>query len=89
MIRNLVLNGEPAKPAIGQINPHLTAQRPFRADRQHVADDQHPDHQHRINRGPPDLGIIGRKLRIDPAQVENSSNRANRMIVRNCLIKTE
>ena len=29
----------------------LSAEPPFRADRKHVADDQHPDHQHRINRG--------------------------------------
>jgi hypothetical protein len=29
---------------------HFAAQQPFRADGEHVAEDQHPDHEHRIDR---------------------------------------
>src|SRR4029450_8982520 len=53
MIGNLVLNTQAAKPPVGQIDLHLSAELPLRVDRKHVADDQHPDHQHRIDRGSP------------------------------------
>jgi hypothetical protein len=75
-------NRKPTKPTIGEVYLHLTAQRPLRADRKHVADDQHPDHEPRIDRGPTDPGVIGRKLGMDPGQVKNGSNPANGMIVR-------
>src|SRR5579859_2586338 len=51
MIGNLVLDAELAKPPVGQIDLHLRAEPPLRADRKHVAHDQHPDHQHRVDRG--------------------------------------
>jgi hypothetical protein len=40
------------------------------ADREHVADDEHPDHQFRVNRWPTNAGIIERQLSTDPRQVE-------------------
>jgi hypothetical protein len=52
MIGNPVLDTELAKPSVGQIDLHLSANPSFRADRKHVADDQHSDHENRINRGP-------------------------------------
>jgi hypothetical protein len=36
MIQDLVLDGKPTKPAIGQVHSRVTAQRPFRADREHI-----------------------------------------------------
>src|SRR5262249_13473738 len=89
MIRDLVFDRKPTKPTIGEVYLHLTAQRPLRADRKHVADDQHPDHEPRIDRGPTDPGVIGRKLGMDPGQVKNGSNPANGMIVRYRLLKAE
>src|SRR5262249_60639036 len=58
MIRNLVFDREPTKPTIGKVHLHITAQRPLRADRENVADDEHPDHQLRVNRWPPSAGIL-------------------------------
>src|SRR5262249_53374054 len=89
MIRDLVFDRKPTKPTIGEVYLHLTAQRPLRPDRKHVADDQHPDHERRIDRGPTDPGVIGRKLGMDPGQVKNGSNPANGMIVRYRLLKAE
>src|SRR5262245_62172647 len=63
--------------------------RPLRSDREHVADDEHPDHQFRVNRWPTSARIIARQLSTDPRQVENRSYLANQMIVRNGLFKTE
>ena len=58
MIGDIVLDPELAKPPIREIHLHLRAQPPLRADRKHVANDQHPDHQHRINRGPAGVGVV-------------------------------
>jgi hypothetical protein len=66
VIRNLVLNAQAAEPAIRQIDLDFAAKHPLRADRERVADDQHPDHQHRINRRPANLGIIGRQFTMHP-----------------------
>ncbi len=66
MIRDLVLNAQTAEPAIRQVDLDLAAEQPFRADREHIADDEHPDHQHRIDRGPPNFGIVGHELVMHP-----------------------
>ena len=51
MIGDPVFDAEVTKPAIGEVELDLAAECSFRADGKHVADDEHPDHQHRINRG--------------------------------------
>jgi hypothetical protein len=50
MIRDLVLDAQAAEPAIGQVHLRFAAQQPLRADGKHVTNDEHPDHEHRINR---------------------------------------
>jgi len=80
MIGNLILNTELAEPAIGQINLHLGAQPPLRAERKQVANEQHPDHQHRIDRGPTGVRVVRRKLLVHPTQIENAINLAHQMV---------
>jgi hypothetical protein len=87
VIRDLTFNREPAKPAIGKVHSHITAQRPLRSDREHVADDEHPDHQHRIDRWSTEPRIIRRQLGMHPTQIENRSDLADRMIVWHRLIE--
>ena len=89
MIRDLVFDREPAEPAIGEVHLHVTAQSSLRADDKRIADDQHADHQLGINRGPTVVGIMGRQLGMDPRQVENRSDLANQVIVRNSLFKAK
>jgi hypothetical protein len=60
MIRDLVLDAQATEPAIGQVHLHLAAQQPLRADGKHVADDEHPDHEHRIDRRPAKMRVVGR-----------------------------
>jgi hypothetical protein len=60
MIGDISLDAEAAEPAIGEVELDLTAQRAFRADGEHIADDEHPDHQHRIDRGAADRRIVRR-----------------------------
>ena len=42
-----------------QVDLNLATELPLRADREDVADDEHPDHQHRIDRRPTDLRVVG------------------------------
>src|SRR3974377_1484628 len=52
MIRDLVLDAQAAEPAICQVDLNFTTERPFRADREHKADNQHSNHKHWIDRWP-------------------------------------
>ena len=62
MIGNLVIELEAAEPTITEMKFDLLAQLPFKADAIAVADNEHPDHQLRIDRGPPDLAVERRQL---------------------------
>ncbi len=51
MDRDLAIQTEPAKPAIGEIEMNLLAQAALRPYAHAIADDQHANHQLRIDRG--------------------------------------
>jgi len=89
MIGYPVLDAELAKPPIRQIDLHLTAQPPLRADRKHVAHNEHPDHQHRVDRGPTGVRVVWRKLLVHPIQIENAVDLSDQMIRRHHLIEIE
>ena len=89
MIRDLVLDAQAAEPAIRQVHLHLAAQQPLRADGEHVAEDEHPDHEHRIDRRPAEVGVVGRQLGVHPGQVQHGSDLAHAVIVRHDLIEAE
>ena len=72
MVRNLVFDAQAAKPAVRQIDLDLATEQTLRPQAEGVAEDQHPDHQNRIDRGAAERRIMGRKLAIDPRQIEHS-----------------
>src|SRR5207302_41516 len=53
----------------------------------HVADNEHPDHQHRVDRRTANPGVTGRQFGIDPAQIKYRSDPPNRVILRDRIIK--
>src|SRR5947209_13791475 len=59
VIRHAALQTEPTEPTIGKVQMHFLAQPALRANPEAVAHEQHPDHQFRVNRGPPDLAVEG------------------------------
>ena len=61
---------EPAEPTIGEVEMHLLAQAAFRADAEQVADQQHPEHQLWINRGPSARAVARRQRLAHEAEVE-------------------
>src|SRR5579863_448420 len=89
MIGYPVLDAELTKPPIGQIDLHLRAQLPLGADRKHVSHNQHPDHQHRINRRPTCVRVIGHKLLVHPIQIENAVDLPDQMICRYHLVEVK
>src|ERR1700730_16041929 len=76
-------------PAISEVHLHLTAQRPLRSDREHIADDEHSDHEHWINRGSTNLRITAREFGMDPRQIQNRRDRAHQVIVRHHLVEAK
>ena len=59
VVRDLVIEVEPAEPAISQMQLDFLGQLALRAQAVAVPDNQHPDHQLRIYRRPADLAVIG------------------------------
>src|SRR5580704_15839882 len=87
MVGDPVLDAKLAEPSIGEIDLHLRAQLPLRADRKHVTHNQHPDHQHRINRRPTRVRVVGRQLLVHPIKIENAVDLPNQMIRRHYLVE--
>src|ERR1700759_2262008 len=67
-----ILDAELAKPSIGQVDLDLSAEPSLRAKRKYIADDQHPDHEPRINRRAASVRVEWRQLVVHPAQVEQA-----------------
>jgi len=57
MVRNLVVEIELAEPAVGEVQRHFLAQPALMTNAIAVADQEHADHQFRINRGPADVTV--------------------------------
>src|SRR4029077_1141508 len=48
--------------------------------REHVAHDQHADHQHWIDRGTTGVRVVSRKLLVNPTEIENAVDLADQMV---------
>src|SRR5246500_3161596 len=89
MVGYPILDAELAKPPICQIDLHLGAQSPLRADRKHIANYQHPDPQPRVDRRPTRVRVVSRKLLVHPIKIENAVDLPNQMIGRHRLVEIE
>src|SRR4029077_3192485 len=49
-------------------------------------DDEHPDHQHRVNRRPAARRVVGCKLSTHPGQIEHAGDLAHKVIARYHLV---
>ena len=89
MVRHLVLEAEPAEPPIGKVELDLTTEPALGADRVAVADQEHPDHQLRIDRRTSRVTVERREIDPQPAQIENSVDPAQQMIMWNAFLEIE
>jgi hypothetical protein len=89
VVRDLVLNAQTTEPAVRQIDLNLGTDPSLRPDRKHVADQQHSDHQFRVDRGASGVAVERRKLLVDPAKIEHSINPPYHVIGWNHFIEME
>src|ERR1700722_2571251 len=89
MIWNVAVEPQPTKPPIGQIKMDLLAQPSLRANAEIVADDEHSDHQLRINRGPADVAVVGPQVCATLGQVDEPVDLAQDMIVGHMPLEAE
>jgi hypothetical protein len=89
MVRDSILDAEPAEPTIGEVHLHFTADQPLRTDRKDISDDQHPDHQFRIDRRTPHGRIVRCKFAAKPGQIESSVDLPHQVIFRDSIAKTK
>jgi hypothetical protein len=87
MVRDIVLDAELAEPTIGKVHLHLSANTPLRADCKHVTNDQHPDHEHRIDRRLPRVRVVRCKFLVNPIQLEHRIDLPDQMISRHHLVE--
>src|ERR1700722_16991181 len=89
MIWNVAIEPQPAEPAIGQIKMDLLLQPSLRANAEAVADDEHSDHQLGINRGPPDVAVVGTQVCANLGQVDEPVNLSQQMVVGHMPLEAE
>ena len=91
MIGHLVVEIEAAEPAIGEMKLDLLAQPALEADAIAVADDEHPDHQFRVDRGSADVAVEGLQLlaKVGQHPRHNRIDAAQEMTRRNALFEVE
>ena len=80
---------EPAEPAIRQVQMNLVAQPALGADAEAVADDQHADHQLRVDRRAPGVAVERREMAAQLAEVEEAIDAAQQVIARNVIVQIE
>ena len=89
VVRHGAVQAKTAEPAMGQVEVDLGAKPALRADAAQIADQQHADHQFRVDRGPPDRAVVRRHDAADERRVEQGVDGAQRMVVRHMVIKPE
>ena len=67
----------------------LLTQPPLGTDAERVADNQHPDHQLRVDRWPPGLAVKGTQMFADGGQINEPVDRAQQMIRRDMILEAE
>jgi len=89
MVRNLVVEVEPAEPPIGQMQLDFLGQLALRAQAIAVANNQHPHHQLGIHRWPPDLAVIRLQLRAHTVQYRRHKdiNASEQVLLRNAIFE--
>ena len=66
VIGDLVLYAKLTEPAVGKVHLHLATQQTLGAKAKNIADDQHPQHQYRVDRRPTECRIVRRKFAVYP-----------------------
>ena len=80
---------EPAEPAIGEVQMDLLAEPPLRPDAHDVADEQHADHQLRVDRWSTDRAVERRQVAADAREVDEAIDCPQQVISRHVVLERE
>jgi hypothetical protein len=83
------VKAEATEPAIRKVQMDLVTQPPFRTDAHHIAHDQHPQHQLRIDRGSACIAVKGLQPLANIAEFNEPVNRPQHVVTRNMPLETE
>jgi hypothetical protein len=91
MTGNVAVEPQSTEPAVRQIEVDFLAQPTLRTNAVAVAvaDNQHAHHQLGINRGPPDVAIVGPQVRPNLGQVDEPVDLSQQMIIGNAPLESE
>ena len=89
VIRDGIFQAQPAEPAVGQIQMDFFAKPALGADAEAVTDDQHPDHQLRINGWPASVAVVFGEVLVEIAKIEILVDAAKEVILGNVVVKIE
>src|SRR5205814_2202000 len=82
MIGHFAVETQSTKPAIRQVEVHLLAQSPLRANAKAVADDQHANQQLRVDRWPTHLAVERRQFLPQPVEFDEAIDRPQQVLLR-------
>ena len=85
MVRHAVRQVQTAEPSVGEVQMHLLAQPPFRADAEPVPDDQ----QSGIDGGAPRVAVDLRQMRPNAAEVHEAVDGPQQVVPRHMVLKRE
>jgi hypothetical protein len=85
VIRNRISQVEATKSAVSQIQMNLIAEPPLRPDAKTITDQQHPDHQLRINRRTPLVAVVWRQESANLGQIQKVVDLAQKVIAWNMI----
>ena len=74
MIGHVTIEPKAAEPAVCQVEVNLFAQAPLLTNAGAIPDQQHPDHQFRINRRSSDITVEWRQVLPDLLKVDKPVN---------------
>src|SRR5450755_72743 len=80
---------EPAEPAIRKVQLNLLAQTALGADAKAVADDQHPDHQLRVDRRASRVAVERCEMAAQLAKLEEAIDATQQVAARNVIVEVE
>src|ERR1700722_20754774 len=89
MIRDVAVKPQATEPAISQIEVDLVAQSPFGANAEAAADNEHPDHQLRIDRRATHITVIRLQMPPNVRKVDEPGDLAKQVIVRDMPLEAE
>ena len=89
MIGHRSFEVEPAEPAIRQVQLNLLAQPALGANAEAVADDQHADHQLRVDRRASGVTVERRQMGAQLAEVEEAIDAAQQVAAGDVIVEIE